>query len=134
MTKNVETEELSFWDRGISTRYASKLTYKDVKEFVEKRLNVKCGRITRSKFHSKYGVDFIIRKPFSLKKNPFWADSLTMEPIEKNKFIFTAYDFKFSLTAECFISEADRQAWIDYMIEKFGNDYNEFMFVYTPNG
>lgn len=133
MMRNDESEELMFWDRGISTRYASKLTCKDVKDFVEKELNVKCGRVTRSKVHSMYGIDFIIRRPFSFKKNTFWADSLTVDPIDKNKLVFTAYDFKFNLTSECFVSEADRQAWINYMTEKFGTCYNEFMFKYTQD-
>lgn len=131
MKRNDESEELMFWDRGISTRYATKLTCKDVKEFVEKELNVKCGRVTRSKIHSMYGIDFIIRRPFSFKKDPYWADSLTVDPIDKNKLVFTAYDFKFNLSAECFVSKGDSQAWIDYMSEKFGTGYNEFMFKYT---
>ena len=50
-----------------------------------------------------------------------------------NKIIFTAYDFKFDLPSECFISEADRQSWIDYMASKFGKGYNEFMFVYSDS-
>ena len=128
-----QSEARKFWDTGISTKYASKLTCKDVKDFVEKEFNLKCGRITKSKINSAYGIDFIIRKPFSFKRNPFWADSLSIEPINKNVIIFTAYDFKFSLPCECFVSEADRQSWINYMSDKFGKGYDEFMFVYTDS-
>ena len=131
--RNDESEARMFWDTGISTKYASKLTCKDVREFVENELNLRCGRITKVGINSRYGIDFIIRKPFSFVKNPFWADSLYIGPISVNKIVFTAYDFKFDLPNECFISEADRQSWIDYMASKFGKGYNEFMLVYSDS-
>ena len=66
--RNDESEARMFWDTGISTKYASKLTCKDVREFVENELNLKCGRITKVGINSRYGIDFVIRNLLALSR------------------------------------------------------------------
>ncbi len=132
--QNGKSDAKALWGMGISAEYAKKLTCKDVKEFVERELNLKCGIITKSKkcILGK-GIDFVIRKPLRFKRNPFWADTLAIEPCGVSKITFTAYDFKFVLPSECSVSDSDMQAWIDHMADKFGKEYVQFMFIY-PDG
>ena len=132
--QNSESDARALWSMGISSEYATKLTCKDVKEFVERELNLKCGRITKSKKSTLgKGIDFVIRKPFRFRKNPFWADTLAIEPCGVREITFTAYDFKFVLPSECSVSDSDVQAWIDHMADKFGKQYVQFMFIYSDD-
>ena len=129
---NDESKARILWNTGSSVKFASKLTCKDVKEFVERELNLKCGRITKNKKGTLgKGIDFVIRKPFRFRRNPFWADTLAIEPCGVSKITFTAYDFKFVLPSECTVSDSDMQAWINHMANKFGKEYVQFMFAYS---
>lgn len=124
--------EIVYWDAGISTRFAKKLSARDIKEFIEDVLKVKCGRVCIGKDELSNGVRFDIKRMSFVTKflnNNELSDNGCI--VQYGKGVFVAYDFNFHFIGERFISDVDKQAWIDFMIKKFGNEYEQFMYVYT---
>lgn len=119
------------WRRGLSTRYAEKLTSKDIRDFLELDLNLKCGRIIKQKLSEREGIRFLIKEPFNFGKPFPLVGSIPIHSMMKNKIIFEAYDFNFVLSSDYIVSDLDKQRWINYMSHKFGKAYDEFMIDYS---
>ncbi len=132
MTRNCSEGARTLWNQGISTIFATRLTNRDIKRFVEEELNVKCGRILRRRNSMTYAVEFVISKPF-FKKRFVSSDNnmIYMQTMSSDKLVFEAYDFKFRISDYFLFSEGDMQRWINYMTEKFGDSYEKFMMSYS---